>query len=238
MAAWFSTKHDGHWEHGRELAPSKWLGALLESAKMHGYANQCQDCYSGNYNYLLSTRDTQVTDIITQFGYVFVYTIPVFWQHKLSRIIILARTSCCFLRLLNSSVPMPGLHKWPFTPSPLKNPSFTWKPWMELCILFPNLVAHTKDVNHQFKEFREWCSGLEPRNQALRVLSGSWLPGRNEHYQAEPALSPLSSESLPELWLPKLLVPLCEFKALLLQEPSYNRELPALPQFSGEPVSQ
>lgn len=60
-------KHDGRWENGRESALANQLTALLESAKMHRHPNWCQDCYSGNYNYVLSTRDTQVTDVITQF---------------------------------------------------------------------------------------------------------------------------------------------------------------------------
>lgn len=64
-------EHDGHWENGRELALTNQLIALLKCAEIHGYPNQCQDCYLENYNYLLSTRDTQVIDIITQFGYVF-----------------------------------------------------------------------------------------------------------------------------------------------------------------------
>lgn len=168
-------KHDGHWENGRELALTNQLTALLESAETHGYPNRCQDCYSGNYNYLLSTRDIQVIDIITQFGYVFTYTIPVFWQHRLSRIIILASTSCCFLRLLNSSVAMPGLHTWPTALSPLKNLSFTWKPRMELCIWFPNLMVHAKAVRApisglQGVVLRAWAQESSPEG-ASRFLT-------------------------------------------------------------------
>lgn len=134
-------ERDGHWENGRELALTNQLIALLKCAKIHGYPNRCENCYSENYNYLLSTRDTQVIDIITQFAYVF----TLLFQY------------------------------------------FDYTHFPELSLLPPHWKIHHSHGNDGW-------------NNAY----SSWLPGRNEDYQAEPALSSLSSESLPDLWLPKL----------------------------------